>query len=252
MRAMRTMRGLLVVLAGLAGLGAVAYAATPHPQDPTPGSASKVERSQEGASLPKPRITMHPDKLATSNTAKFGFTARRGKPRFQCRLDSRSWSACQAPVSFSKLTAGSHSFSVRSVGSRKTHSTTTRFRWQVLAPKDFSITPQLGGLGALYPGAPAQALPLTITNPNPVPIFITSLQVRATADPPGCGSTENLELSGSSASSAAPIKVPANGTVTLPAPGASAPSIQLRDLSVSQDACQQAQFPLAFSGTARG
>jgi hypothetical protein len=252
MRAMCTMRGLLVVLAGLAGLGAVAYAATPHPRDSTPGSTPKGEQSQGVASLPKPKITMHPDKLATSTAAKFSFAARGGKPRFQCKLDGRPWSTCQSPVSFSKLAAGSHSFSVRSAGPRKRYGKTARFRWQVLEPKDFSITPQLGGLGALYPGAPAQALPLTIANPNPVPILVTSLQVRATADPPGCGSAENLVLSGSSASSAAPIKVPANGTVSLPAPGASAPSIQLRDLPVSQDACQRAQFPLSFSGTARG
>lgn len=250
MRTTRTMRGLLAVLAGVAGLGAVAYAATP--RSPNPGSAPKAERSQGVASLPKPKITMHPDKLATSTNAKFAFTVRSGKPRFQCRLDGRPWSACQAPVSFGKLAAGSHSFSVRSAGPRGKHSKTARFRWQVLEPKDFSITPQLGGLGALYPGAPAQALPLTITNPNSVPILVTSLQVKATADPPGCGSAENLVLSGSSASSAAPIKVPASGSVSLPAPGASAPSIQLRDLPVSQDACQRAQFPLAFSGTARG
>jgi hypothetical protein len=247
---MRTMRGVLVVLAGIAGLGAVAYAASP--QSPNPGSAPKAERSQGVGSLPKPKITVHPDKLATSTNAKLGFTTRAGKPRFQCRLDARPWSTCQAPVTFSKLAAGNHSFSVRSVGTRGKHSKTTRFRWQVLEPKDFSITPQLGGLGALYPGAPAQALPVTIANPNPVPILVTSLQVRATADPPGCGSAENLGLNGSSASSAAPIKVPANGMVSLPAPGASAPSIQLRDLPVSQDACQRAQFPLAFSGTARG
>ena len=247
---MRTMRGMLAVLAGIAGLGAVAYAASP--QSPNPGSAPKAERSQGIGSLPKLKITMHPDKLATSTNAKFAFTVRSGKPRFQCRLDGRPWSACQSPVSFSKLTTGSHSFSVRSASPRGKHSKTARFRWQVLEPKDFSITPQLGGLGALYPGAPAQALPLAITNPNPVPILVTSLQVRATADPPGCGSAENLVLSGSSASSASPIKVPANGTVNLPAPGASAPSIQLRDLPVSQDACQRAQFPLAFSGTARG
>jgi hypothetical protein len=244
------MRGMLAVLAGIAGLGAVAYAASP--QNPNPGSAPKAERSQGVGSLPKPKITMHPEKLATSTTAKFGFTVRGGKPRFQCRLDGRPWSTCQSPVSFSKLAAGSHSFSVRSVGPRKKYGKTARFRWQVLEPKDFSITPQLGGLTALYPGAPAQALPLTITNPNPVPILVTSLQVKATADPPGCGSAENLALSGSSASSAAPIQVPANGTVSLPAAGASAPSIQLRDLPVSQDACQRAQFPLAFSGTARG
>jgi hypothetical protein len=243
------MRGMLAVLAGIAGLGAVAYAASP--QNPNPGSAPKAERSQGVGSLPKPKITMHPEKLATSANAKFSFTVRSGRPRFQCRLDTRAWSTCQAPVSFSKLTAGSHSFSVRS-SARGKHSKTARFRWQVLEPKDFSITPQLGGLAALYPGAPAQALPLTITNPNPVPILVIGLQVNATADPPGCGSAENLVLSGSSASSAAPIKVPANGTLSLPAAGASAPSIQLRDLPVSQDACQRAQFPLAFSGTARG
>jgi hypothetical protein len=247
---MRTMRGVLVVLAASAGLAAIAYAASP--QGPNPGSAPHAGRSQGVGSLPKPKIIMHPDKLATSANAKFSFAVRAGKPRFQCRLDGRAWSACQAPISFSKLATGSHSFSVRSVGSRGKHSKTARFRWQVLEPKDFSITAQLGSLGALYPGAPAQSLPLTITNPNPVPILVTSLQVRATADPPGCGSAENLVLSGSSASSAAPIKVPANGTVSLPAPGASAPSIQLRDLPVSQDACQRAQFPLAFSGTARG
>lgn len=247
---MRTMRGTLAVLAGIAGLGAVAYAAAP--KSPSPGSAPQTERSQAVGSLPKPKITTHPDKLATSTAAKFSFTVRAGKPRFQCRLDGRPWSACQAPVSFSKLAPGSHSFSVRSVGPGKKHGKAARFGWQVLEPKDFSITPQLGGLGTLYPGAPAQALPLTITNPNPVPILVTSLQVRATADPPGCGSAENLVLSGSSASSAAPIKVPASGTVSLPSPGTSAPSIQLRDLPVSQDACQRAQFPLAFSGAARG
>jgi hypothetical protein len=250
---MRTTRGvLLTLLAVIVGLGAVAYAATPKKHNPTPGSTSKAGRSQGTGSLPKPKITMHPDKQATSTNAKFGFTAGSGKPRFQCRLDGRPWSACQPPVSFSKLAAGSHSFSVRSVGPRGKHSKAARFRWQVLEPKDFSITPQLAGLGALYPGAPAQALPLTITNPNSVPILVTSLQVRATADPPGCGSAENLVLSGSSASSTAPIKVPANGTVSLPAPDASAPSIQLRDLPVSQDACRRAQFPLAFSGIARG
>jgi len=247
---MRTMRGALAVLAGIAGLGAVAYAATPMGLNPV--SAPKAERRQGVASLPKPKITMHPEKLSTSTSARFAFAVRGSKPRFQCRLDGRSWSTCQAPVTFSKLAVGSHSFSVRSVGARGKRSKIARFRWQLLAPKDFSIAPQLAGLGPLFPGAPAQALPLTISNPNPVPILVTSLQVRATADPPGCGSGENLVLSGSSASGAAPIKVPANGSVSLPAPDASAPSIQLRDLPISQDACQQAQFPLAFSGTARG
>jgi hypothetical protein len=247
---MRTMRGVLPVLAGIAGLGAVAYAAAP--KSPNPGSAAKAERSQGVASLPKPKITMHPDKLATSTSAKFAFAVRGSKPRFQCRLDGRSWSACQSPAAFSKLTVGSHSFSVRAVAARGRHSKTARFRWRVLEPKDFSIAPQLANLGALFPGAPAQPLPLVISNPNPVPIFVTSLTVSATAGAPGCSSAENLVLTGSSASSRSPIKVPANGSVSLPGPGGSAPAIQLRDLPASQDACQKAQFPLSFSGTARG
>jgi hypothetical protein len=78
------------------------------------------------------------------------------------------------------------------------------------------------------------------------------LQVRATADPAGCASAENLILTGSSASGAAPIKAPASGSVSLPARGVSAPSIQLRDLPVNQDACRRTQFPLAFFGAARG
>lgn len=247
---MRTTRGAIAVLTGIAGLGAVAYAATP--QGATPGTSPKAERSQGAVSLPKPRITMHPDKLATSTRAKFAFTVRSAKPRFQCRLDSRSWSTCQTPATFSKLAPGSHSFSVRSLGARGKPSQAARFRWQVLEPKDFSVTPQLAGLGPLFPGAPAQALPLVIGNPNPVPIFVTSLQVKATTGPAGCASADNLVLSGSSASAAAPVKVPASGSVSLPAPGISAPSIGLRDLPVNQDACQRTQFPLAFYGTARG
>lgn len=223
---MRTTRGVVAVLAAIAGLGAVAYAAVPRGSTPAP--APRPERAQAARSLPKPKITMHPNKLATSTNAKFGFGVRTGKPRFQCRIDGRPWSVCQSPVSFAKLATGSHSFSVRALGARGKHGNATRFSWRVLEPMDFSIAPQLGGLGALYPGAPAQPLPLTITNPNPVPILVTSLQVRATADPPGCGSAENLILTGSSASSAAPIKVPASGSVSLPAAGALAPTIQDR------------------------
>lgn len=250
---MRATRGALIaLLAGVVGLGAVAYAATPKKHSTIPDSAPRAERSQGAGSLPTPKITMHPEKLATSTTAKFSFAVRGAKPRFQCKLDGRSWSTCQAPVSYSRLAIGDHSFSVRSVGPRKKHSKIARFRWQVLEPKDFSITPQLGSLGALFPGAPAQPLPLTISNPNSVPILVTSITVSAGSSPPGCASAENLILSGASASSASPIHVPANGSISLPGPGGSAPTIALRDLLVSQDACQGAQFPLSFSGTARG
>jgi hypothetical protein len=197
-------------------------------------------------------ITQHPNKLATARGARFSFSARGRNPRFRCRLDSSAWSACQSPATFTKLVAGTHRFSVRTVGQGGSHSRATRFRWRVLEPKDFSIVPQLANFGALYPGAPPLPLPLTIANPNPVPILVTSLSAAASADPLGCISAENLAFTASSASSATPIRVPAGGSVTLPAPGASPPAIQLRDLPINQDGCQNAAFPLAFAGKARG
>lgn len=247
---MRTTRGAIAVLAALAALATIAYAASPHGS--RPGSAPTPERSRGSVSLPKPKISMHPDKVSPSTSARFGFTARGGKTRFQCRLDKRAWGACQSPLTFNRLVIGTHKFSVRTAGKRGAHSKAANFGWRVLEPKDFSISPQLSNLGALYPGAAAQQLPVTVTNPNPVPILVTSLDVRAAADPTGCSSSENLLLGGAGVSASNPLAVPANGTVSLPAPGIAAPTIFLRDLPVNQDACQRAQFPLSFSGSARG
>jgi hypothetical protein len=247
---MRPTRGVLALLMGVAGLGAAAYAAAQ--QGPTEDQRPHQRGRGAGGSPPRPRITTHPDELAASSAARFGFSARGARSRFQCRLDDRPWSACRPPVTYRKLAAGDHEFSVRSVGPSGRRSRPASFGWQVLAPKGFSISAQLGGLRQLYPGAPAQSLPLTISNPNPLPIFLTSLSVRVAADPPGCSSAENLVLTGAGVSTADPLKVPPRGSVTLPTPGAAAPTIQMRDLPLNQDACQNARFPLSFSGRARG
>jgi hypothetical protein len=245
---MRTTRRVTALLAALIGcLAAVAYAAVPRePLVPAPSAG----RAQPPGALPRPSITQHPDRVATSTAARFGFSARGRSARFQCRLDGQPWSACRPPVAFTRLSPGAHAFSVRVVGHRGQHGRSARFRWRVLEPKDFSIAPQLSELRDLYPGAPAQALPVTISNPNPVPIVVTRLEVTVTASPPGCASAENLALEAAKLSNAAPLTVPAGGSVALSAP--TAPAIGLRDLPVSQDACQHATFPLSFRGEARG
>jgi hypothetical protein len=238
----------LVAAIGVVGsLGAVAYAAAP--RGPIDAGA---ERRSVPARLPKPTITMHPDKTAVSTSARFGFTTGRRVSSFQCRLDRRGWRACQAPAVFTSLAPGRHRFSVRALDRRARHGPAARFRWKLLEPKDFSIVPQLDGLSALYPGAPPVALPLRIVNPNPAPIRVTSLRVAAADDPPGCPSAANLEAIPASVSGSAPLKVAAGGALSLPAPGVSPPAIRLRDLPVNQDACQGARFPLAFSGRASG
>jgi hypothetical protein len=242
----------LVVLGGCL-LAAVAYAATgPAPGTGTAEELRKLNPKQGGARPSRPLITKHPEKMSTTTTAGFAFEAPRGAPRFQCRLDGGGWKRCRAPVAFKGLVAGEHSFSVRVVSRFGRRGAVARFRWRLFEPKSFSIEPRLSSLDSLFPGAPAQTLPVLLKNPNPVPILVTALRATATADPLGCDSATNLELTPSSASPALPLMVPAEGSVSLPAAGASAPAIALRDLPLNQDACQGAHFPLAFSGEARG
>lgn len=238
---------MLLALALLAGLAAVAYAATPRGG----GSHGDGGRRPGAPRAWRAAIYRHPDRLSLSTDARLEFGAGRRAQRFQCRLDGSGWKACRTPLSLTALKPGRHSFAVRALDRRDRPSAAAGFRWRVLEPKNFAIVPP-ARIGALYPGAPATPLAVTIENPNPVPIFVTELRVSATDDPPGCASAENLSLLPAGLSKAAPLRVPAGGSASLPAPGASAPSIQLRNLPVNQDACQNARFPLAFSGKARG
>ena len=238
--------GMLLAFGALATLAAVAYAASP--RDVAGGGADRGP----APTVWRPVISKHPDKVAVSTDARFDFGAGRRAKRFRCRLDRRGWKACRAPIAFSRLTPGTHSFAVRAFDQRGKRSAAAQFRWRVLEPKGFAIVPRLEEIGALYPGAPPVALPVRIDNPNPVPILVTGLRVTATADPPGCARAENLSLLPASLSSTAPLRILPGRSASLPAPGASPPAIQLRDLPVNQDACQNARFPLVFSGEARG
>lgn len=239
------------VLIGLVGIGAcfaaVSYAASRH----QPAAAGGDGRARSWR-LPRPAIGDRPAARSPSTRARFSFSVKAAGVRFECRIDGARWTACRAPVLIAGLMAGRHRFSVRAVDGRRRHGAAARFRWTVLEAKDFAIVPDLSGLGSLYPGAPPLALPLTVHNPNPAPIFVTALRVSVAADPPGCPGAGNLALVQSNASSSSPLKVDKGGAVRLPAQGVLAPTIQLRDLPVNQDACQNARFPLEFTGSARG
>lgn len=254
---------LLVALIAIGGcFAAIAYAATR--QEPVggiervAGGGSRATAGGRGdggvgraARPPRPRIVAHPELETTAAKARFAFTDRQPGVRFACRLDRRGWRACSSPVSV-KVGVGAHSFSVRALSRRGVPSAAARFRWTRLEPMEFSIAPDLSDLDTLYPGAAPTPLPLTVSNPNPVPIEVTALRVSVTGDPPGCAGTDNLALGEGGVSGAEPLAIPAGGSVRLPSPGIAAPTIQLRDLPVDQDACKDARFPLEFSGEAHG
>jgi hypothetical protein len=104
--------------------------------------------------------------------------------------------------------------------------------------------------GTLFPGGPALTVPLAIFNPNPIPIRVTSLAVAVASSPAGCSASENLDIVQSDVSAERSLTVPADAAVTLPAQGVSAPTIRLLNLPVNQDACQNATFPLTYTGSA--
>jgi hypothetical protein len=91
---------------------------------------------------------------------------------------------------------------------------------------------------------------LTLSNPNPDQIQVTSLVVAVTAGPAGCDPRVNVRVEPSAVSSANPLVIPGNGTLGVPA--AQAPTIELVESGMNQDACRGGSFPLAFSGSAHG
>lgn len=235
-------------LFGCAAAVAVAAAGPPHGG----GNAPAAHLSRTGVKHARPQITAHPPRVTLSTEALFRFRSRRGRHRFVCRLDRRRARRCRSRFLIRNIGVGAHRFTVRAVGRSGRRGRPSKFRWQVVEPKPFEVTAGTERLGDLYPGAPPVEVPLRVTNPNPEPIFVVSLAVSVPASPAGCDSGENLAVTPSGASESSPLEVGPGEAVDLPGGGISAPTIQLRDLPRSQDACQNARFQLEFTGAAHG
>jgi hypothetical protein len=196
------------------------------------------------------RITGHPPAISTRTIARFKVEAS-GEPTLRCRLDQRPAQDCdETSVLYRGVGVGSHTFYVAAMRRGRTPARAD-FTWLVLEPKPFTVSPPAGTIGPLYPGAPASAIPVVISNPNPVAITVTSLRVSAGGGAPGCAPADNLALT-APALDAGKLRIGAHGSVSLPSGTVAAPSIALLELPVPQDACKNAKFDLAFSGSAGG
>jgi len=235
---------------------------------------------------PAPRLRRRPPKLTTQRTAYFTFSDRARGVRFQCALDRGRFKPCRNSARYgpatirrrcpkakrhssrrgrpckptvrhvgSLLRVGSHVFRVRAIGRSGHKSRTTVYRWTVFAPTPppaeavpFTIT-TAGAGEPLYPGDAAESIPLMLSNPNSEPLYVTELDVTVSRSPASCEAAENLAIQQSSASSATPVVVPADGSVTLPAQGVTAPTVQMLELPVDQDGCKGATFTFHYSGS---
>ncbi len=78
---------------------------------------------------PAPEIDQTPSDPSGAS-AQFAFTTARGSSA-ECRVDSGPWAVCTAPVAFSGLAAGVHTFDVRAVDAAGNVSTTVSHTWTV-------------------------------------------------------------------------------------------------------------------------
>lgn len=265
----RAARAIFALAVAVACLGSVAFAATRSEHRPH-GKKKGHSTRREAPRPPRPRFIEVPSATVVGTGFQFRFhlpppTARGNgsapaKPvrppqrrrQFECRLDGGEWDSCLSPLVLPSLAAGEHSFAVRGLSPRGRIGLAAHYKWLQLEPKEFTIHPLFDSLEELMPGAPPQALPVRIENPNPVAIEVTALSVTVTPDRPGCAADPNFAVVPSSLSPTAPLTVAAGGSATLPGGAATAPSLELRELPVDQNACQGATLKLTFNGEARG
>ncbi|TMC48514.1 MAG: hypothetical protein E6J20_18800 [Chloroflexi bacterium] len=202
---------------------------------------------------PAPVFTSTPPDPSYDATSTFVWTEQEPGDTFLCSEENGPYNIpCASPFTYSIGTGnnGQHQFGVEALDSLGNVSSGTTYTWKVQkgSIQDFTISGNVSGL--LYPGGATRTVALTLTNPNSVTIYVTALSVSidATSLPGGCSSSW-FQVNPSNVSSATPVTIPANGSVTLPAQGVTAPTIQMTD-SGNQNACKNATFNLSYSGSA--
>jgi hypothetical protein len=200
---------------------------------------------------PRPLLVQKPSDPSASDSATFAFSDREAGASFECQLDGAAYAACTSPRTYGGLSAATHRFAVRAVDAAGNRSGAVEYAWSVVpstSGQPFTLSGGYGGL--LYPGRTAD-LALRVANPNGEAILVTDIVVtiQPGSTKPGCDGPANLQLTQSNVSAANPLTVPANGSVTLPSGGVSAPQVTMRNLATNQDACKGATFSFAYSGS---
>jgi PKD repeat protein len=101
---------------------------------------------------PETTITSGPSGTTNSTSATFEFTASE-PASFECSLDAQPSSACSSPVSYSSLSAGSHTFRVRAIDLAGNADPTPAERtWIVNASPTAAFTISCTGLNCSFDG----------------------------------------------------------------------------------------------------
>ena len=91
---------------------------------------------------PPPTITSTPANPTNQTSTSFSFSDTQTGVSFLCQLDSSAFTACTSPATYSALSQGSHTFSVKAQDSAGNQSGATSFTWTIntTAPPKPTIT----------------------------------------------------------------------------------------------------------------
>jgi hypothetical protein len=91
---------------------------------------------------PIPTITSNPSNPTNQTSASFTFTDSQKHVSFLCQLDGNAFSACSSGTTYSGLSQGNHTFSVKAQDSAGNQSAATSFTWTIdtTAPPPPTIT----------------------------------------------------------------------------------------------------------------
>lgn len=215
----------------------------------TPSSPAVSTYTINTSGVAQPSFTSTPANPTTSTSASFAFTDSTPGATFQCQLDNAKAQACSSPVSYSSLSANSHTFLVTALNSAGTSSPAATYSWQIVqeTSKSISIT---GSVPApLYPGAAAQPISVTFVNPNNQTVYVTGLTTTLQSTAPTTCGTANFTITPSTISSASMVTVPANGTTTITTAASGSPLIQMIDTGSNQDICKNATVSFTFTSS---
>jgi hypothetical protein len=202
---------------------------------------------------PAPVLVSVPVRLSEDPAGRFSWTERERRDTFRCSFEHRLFATrCSPPYTYALRTTknGKHTFAVKAIDRAGNVSTAASYTWTV-APAGPNRTFSIDGdaVGLVYPGADPIAIAVTFHNPNDVAIVVTGLTVTLQASdfPAGCDGSFFRVVQASMPTDG--VQVPANGQVTLPAQGATAPTVGLAD-GADQNACRNLRFHLEYSGSA--
>ncbi|MEN6534158.1 MAG: Ig-like domain-containing protein [Bryobacteraceae bacterium] len=80
---------------------------------------------------PRPRITSAPANPTTQTEATFAFSVKKAKVTFLCMLDGGAYIPCSSPKSYSGLSEGTHTFSVKAEDSLGNQSAPASYSWTI-------------------------------------------------------------------------------------------------------------------------